>query len=106
MKNLAHLKPGSIFYRIFPDGNVPIFNIFPEAAICEGDQGDRPQAVYMVDVKKLVPNQLDALVHLVFEQCRKPGDTLEDCRSDIMSKGLPLRAALVDTTSCDCPIFL
>jgi hypothetical protein len=106
MKNMAYLYEYSPFYELFPDG-VPIKNILlPTFAICEGD-GQACQAVFMVDLDQLRPEQFDRLVAMVHQQCDPQGRTsIEVSRKEIQSRGLPLRAKHVRSVSSDCPFFL
>lgn len=103
--NLAHLKPLSPFYALFPDGCVPIKNmVVPDQAVCEGDGAD-PQDVYFVDLEKLPHRVFVEVVKMVREQC-DPSIPLEVASQEILNRGLPLRAKHVASVSTDVPFFL
>lgn len=105
MNNFAYLKEDCPFFGIFwPSGAVPIKNIvLPNQADCENGGGI--QDVYMVDLDKLNPKQLDNVIRLVHQMCTPEGQ-LEITRKEIMARGLPLRAKHVRAVSSDVPFFL
>lgn len=101
--SFAHLRKESPFYPIFPSGAVPILNILvPSRAECEGDG---VQDVYMVDLHNLTPEQFDAVTRMVQQQC-DPTTPLATVQAEILSRGLPLRAKHVASTSTDSRAFL
>lgn len=104
--NIAHLKEDSIFRRVFPTGCVPITNVLlPNRAICEGDEENKPQDIYFVDLGKLTVEQFENLVDLVHEQC-DPETARSVCRQEILDRGLPLRAKHTTGTATDSRFFL
>lgn len=105
MTNLAHLKEESPFYHLFPQG-VPIKNIMvPTPVICEGDNNNKVQDAYFVDLDKLSIETFEKLVDLVRAQC-DPSIPRAVVWQEIKARGLPLRAKHVTSVSTDVPFFL
>lgn len=105
MINLAHLKSDCPFFHLFPQG-IPIKNIVvPNAAVCEGDNADKPQDVYMMDLDKLTLEKFEQLVDAVHKQC-DPTLPRSIAWQEIKLRGLPLRAKHVSSVSTDVPFFL
>jgi hypothetical protein len=105
MKNIAHLKLDSPFYWIFPEGQVPIINIMlPNRAVCQDDNADAPQDVYMVNLAKLSDEQFDQVCQVC--QRRYPEIPLAQVKDEIKERGLPIRASQVLSVSTDVPFHL
>jgi len=102
VNNFAHLKADCVFYPLFEQGWVPIKNILNQRGMCLGDGA---QEIYLVDLDKLTPEQFHAVATLVQRQC-DPSTPLDQCKSEMRERGLPLRAKLVASVSCDAPFFL
>ncbi len=105
MNNYAHLKSDSSWRSVFPNGMVPIKNwLLARQGTMEGDNGDRPQEFYDVDLAKLTESQFDGIVKTLSQQSGAPVIVV---RNGIKAQGtLPLRASHVSGTSSDCPAFL
>ena len=102
--NIAILKSDSPFFPLFPGGAVPIVNVLlPGQAECEGDG---VQDVYMVDLNKLQPGTLDAVVDMIRKQQSPCLASAAVVKSEILKSGLPLRAKHVSSVSTDSRFFL
>jgi hypothetical protein len=102
VKNLAHLRPDSPFYALFPHG-VPILNILvPNVAECIGCG---VQEVYMVDLEKLGGEQFEAVARMVHQQC-DPSASFDLMKEEIRRHGLPLRSKHVASVTSDSRMFL
>jgi hypothetical protein len=104
MASWAHLNEEGMkqFGDIFPDGTVPIRSILPAQAILSNVQpgdGDKEQAVYVVNIHELKPKDLDKLVQKIASKFKAP---LEEVRKGITgTEGVVLRTTLTTGAGTD-----
>lgn len=102
--NLAHLKPESPFYALFPNGMAPIKNILlPRTGIMEGDNQDRPQEFYDLAVDQCTREQLWSVARVASQ---KLGGTPEEVMAQIKTRGMPIRVSQCSSVSTNVPWFL
>ena len=103
MRNFAHLKPKSPWYRLFESGMVPIKNILAPAV---GNMigGGGVQEFYDVDLDKCTADQQEKIFEmLAAAHCV----SVAEARKGIKEQGrLPLRAIHVSSVSTDSMAFL
>lgn len=101
MNNYAHLNEDSPFYDLFPNGMIPIVNILvPNEAELEGSAERR---VFMVDIKKLTPEEFHGVADRVAALFKEEVWTI---RREMLLRGLPLRESQVGAVSTDAMAFL
>jgi hypothetical protein len=79
-----------IWGNIFPDGLVPVLFPVPQWAYLEPGKEEK---VYMVAWDLLSPVQRGQIINLLAEKFQAPASAVE---KQILTKGMPLRASLVN----------
>jgi hypothetical protein len=83
-----------IWGSVFPDGLVPIKSPIPHQADLGGGASQEP--VYIVAWDELTPIQRGQIINNLAVKFRAPPSAVE---KQILEKGMPLRASLINATS-------
>lgn len=100
MTTFGHLKNDTPFAYVFPDGKVPLTNIFKGIPREKG----APEC-YWVDGSRLNPQQIEELAKMLYEMWQPECKSLDQAR-DYVSKELPLNADWFTGASTDSLFFL
>mgnify|MGYP001293375755 CR=1 FL=1 len=96
MERFVILKKESAFYGLFPEGKVPITDLFgPTQGKAIGD--DTANEFYMCDVSKLSEYQIESIADLISVMSNSPKDEIIGYMKKEMK--LPIRAHQVESTS-------
>jgi len=82
-----------VWGSVFPDGLVPIKSPVPHTGTLDSN-GDQP--VYLVDWAALTEEQRELILEELARKFRAPR---ADVENQILEKGMPLRASLINATS-------
>jgi hypothetical protein len=106
MNNFAYLKADCGFADLFPDRKCPIINIVvPNLARLEDVRSGAVgiEEVFMVDIGKVGAMRLEEIARRIAERSKSdPALVL----TEILERGLPLRASQTEECETDVPFFL
>lgn len=91
--HFAQLRPSSRFFKLFPDGRIPIQSPSEQHTQPYRDPG-YPEGFYLVDFSRLNPLETGAVLVVVMQMFN--ADSLELVRQEIAKRGLPIRASQVE----------
>jgi hypothetical protein len=97
----GHLKEGTPFAHIFPDGRVPLKGPLP---IVPREAGAPP--CYLVPGHELSDDQIAALAAMLWETWRPECESAEQAAAYIRADALPLRAEWFSSVGTDMRIFI